>query len=64
MSGSLLFWHCQIVEEDRSQLEVPVNDSEIFEALISLKPYKALRLDGLHADFFQRFWLIVGNSVK
>ena len=29
-----------------------------------MKPYKALGIDGLHAGFFQRFWLLVGESVK
>lgn len=37
---------------------------EIKEALWSMKPYKALGLDELHASFFQRLWLIVGNLVK
>lgn len=29
-----------------------------------MKPFKAPGVDGLHAGFFQRFWLIVGDSVK
>ena len=36
---------------------------EIKNALWSLKAFKAPRLNGLHARFFHRFWLIVGNSV-
>ena len=28
------------------------------------KPFKAPRLDGLHAGFFQRFWLLLGESMK
>ena len=39
-------------------------DSEIFYALKTLKPYETPGPNGLHAGFFQRFWLIVGNSVK
>jgi len=31
--------------------------------LWSLKPFKAPRLDRMHASFFQRFWLTVGNSL-
>ena len=31
--------------------------------LWSLKAFKAPRPDGLHASFFQRFWLTVGNSL-
>ena len=41
-----------------------VSTEEIKEALWSMKPYKASRPDGLHARFFQRFWLIVGDSVR
>ena len=29
----------------------------------SLKPFKALGSDGIHAGFFQRFWPIVGRSI-
>lgn len=29
-----------------------------------MKPYKDLGPDGLHAGFFQRFWLIVGDLVR
>ena len=36
---------------------------EVKEALWSIKAYKTPRPDGLHAGFFQRFWLVVGDSV-
>ena len=36
---------------------------EIKNALWSVKAFKAPGPDGLHARFFHRFWLIVGNSV-
>lgn len=58
------FWHCELSGDNARILEAPVSDREIFEALKSLKPYKAPGPDGLHAGFFQRFWLIVGNLVK
>ena len=29
----------------------------------SFKAFKAPGLDGLHAGFFQRFWLVVGKSM-
>ena len=41
-----------------------VSPAEIKEALWSMKAYKAPGSDGLHAGFFQRFWLVVGDSVK
>jgi len=36
---------------------------EIKAALWSLKAFKALGSDGLHAGFFHMFWLIVGSLV-
>ena len=41
-----------------------VSIEEIKEALWSMKPYKAPGPDGLHAGFFQRFWLTVRDSVR
>ena len=41
-----------------------MTEEEIFAALWSLKAFKAPRLDGLHAGFFQRFWITVGDSVR
>ena len=43
---------------------VVVTDAEIKDSLWALKAFKAPGPDGLHAGFFQRFWLIVGDSVK
>ena len=45
-------------------IDAMVSIEEIKKALWSMKPYKAPSLDGLHASFFQRFWLIVGDSVR
>ena len=39
-------------------------DKEIWDALSSMKPYKAPGCDGIHVGFYQRFWLVVGDSVK
>lgn len=41
-----------------------VTEEEISTALWSLKAFKAPGPDGLHAGFFQRFWIIVGDSIK
>ena len=40
-----------------------VIEEKIEASLWSLKAYKALGPDGLHVDFFQRFWLVIGNTV-
>nr|POE84495.1 transposon tx1 uncharacterized 149 kda protein [Quercus suber] len=40
------------------------SDAEILFALNSLKAFRAPRPDGIHAEFFQRFWMVVGDSVK
>ena len=39
-------------------------DVEIEEGLWALKAFKALGPDGFHAGFFQKFWLIVGDSIR
>ena len=39
-------------------------DSEIWDAFRSMKPYKAPGSDRIHAGFYQRFWLLVGESVR
>ena len=41
-----------------------VTEEEIKAALWSLKAFKAPSPDGLHAGFFQRFWLVVGRSIS
>ena len=41
-----------------------VTNEEISTALWSLKAFKAPGSDGLHARFFQRFWVIVGDSIR
>ncbi|XP_065639085.1 uncharacterized protein LOC136071559 [Quercus suber] len=45
-------------------IDAMVSTEEIKEALWSMNPYKAPGPDGLHAGFFQRFWLLVGDSVR
>nr|XP_023914532.1 uncharacterized protein LOC112026083 [Quercus suber] len=53
-----------IVRRRRNKISCIKNDMEIKDDLWALKAFKALGLDGLHAGFFQKFWLIVGDSVK
>ena len=40
-----------------------VTEEEVRAAIWSMKAFKAPGPDGLHAGFFQRFWLVVGKSV-
>lgn len=58
------FWKCALKDAEKGSLDRPITDDEISAALWSLKPYKAPGPDGLHASFFQRFWLLVGDSVR
>nr|POE78860.1 transposon tx1 uncharacterized 149 kda protein [Quercus suber] len=51
-------------DSEAFNLTLPPSDAEILFALNSMKAFKAPGPDGLHAGFFQRFWLVVGDSVK
>ena len=57
-------WCAKLSQEEAISLANIPSDGEIWNALKSMKPYKAPGVDGLHAGFFQRFWLVVGDSVK
>ena len=57
-------WCASLNEEKANSLVHIPSKGEIWRALKSMKPYKAPGVDGLHASFFQRFWLLVGESVK
>ena len=56
-------WQVTLSEEESEALNHDVSKEEIKEALWSMKPFKALRPDGLRAGFYQRFWLVVGKSM-
>ncbi|KAL0012862.1 hypothetical protein SO802_007970 [Lithocarpus litseifolius] len=57
-------WCASLSDEEANSLDTIPSNEEIWRALKSMKPYKAPGVDGLHAGFFQRFWLLVGDSVK
>lgn len=57
------FWQTALSDSERDNLNLPVSEEEIKAALWSMKAYKALGPDGLHAGFFQRFWLVVGKFI-
>ncbi len=56
-------WGALLSQEDAISLAKPFSELEIFAALQSMKPFKALGPDGLHAGFFQKCWKVVGASV-
>ena len=56
-------WQSRLSEEEKCSISGEVSEEEIKAALWPLKAFKALGPDGLHAGFFQRFWLTVGGSV-
>ncbi|KAL0004584.1 hypothetical protein SO802_012145 [Lithocarpus litseifolius] len=57
-------WCVKLNSKEANNIAHIPSDEEIWNALKSMKPYKALGSDGLHAGFFLRFWLVVGESVK
>ena len=59
-----LFWHTYLNEEEVTSVDFVVIEEEITTGIWGLKPFKAPGPNGLHAGFFQRFWLIVGETVK
>ena len=58
------FWQAQISDDESRSLVDPITDEEIAAGLWSIKPFKALGPDSLHVGFFQRFWLLLGDSVR
>ena len=59
-----LSWQAKLSNEEKVNLSHMVTDEEIKAALWSLKAFIAPGPDGLHVGFFQRFWLVVGGSVR
>ena len=58
------FWQTFLKEKEARHLDRPVSNEEITAGLWALKPFKASAADGLHAGFFQCFWLLMGDPVK
>ena len=57
-------WQVQLPEQAKDSIGAMVTLEEIKDVLWSMKLYKAPGSDGLHARFFQRFWFVVGESIK
>ena len=45
-------------------LSLSTSDAKILFGLNSMKAFKAPEPDRIHDEFFQRFWIVVGDSVK
>ncbi|XP_023900796.1 uncharacterized protein LOC112012650 [Quercus suber] len=52
-----------LTDKEKDSLMGTVTSKEIKSALWTIKAFKALGPDDIHAEFFQRFWLITGESV-
>ena len=57
-------WCMRLEMNEANVVGLMPSNREIWDALKSMKPYKAPGSDGIHAGFYQRFWLLVGESVK
>ena len=57
-------WLATLFDEESYNMSTMVIDAEIKDGLWALKASKAPGPDGLHAGFFQSFWLTMGDSVK
>ena len=57
-------WQASLSDEVHDGLSHKVTDDKIKAALWSMKAFKALELNGLHAGFFQCFLLIIGSFVR
>ena len=54
---------CYFSDEVRARIDCDVTVEEIRASLWALKLFKAPGPDGLHAGFYQHFWMEVKNSV-
>lgn len=48
---------------DRSWLNRPLSEGEVYEAISQMGPYKALGPDGFAPCIFQKFWHVMGGKV-
>ena len=64
IASDVLDFACSYLsEEDSTRVDTEVSVEEIRDGLWSLKSFKALGPNGLHAGFFQHFWADVKNTV-
>ena len=64
LNGGPPCWSTCLNEAEISLVDRPITNEEIKASLWALKPFKAPGPDGLHTGFFQRFWLLVRESIK
>lgn len=52
----------QLSEQDKMDLESPLNFSEISKAVLDLNPGKSPGIDSLTAEFYKCFWNLIGHD--
>ena len=57
-------WGNCLSKSEAQNLATDPTDAKKNFALKTMKAFKAPGPDGLHAGFFQRFWTVVGESIK
>ena len=56
--------HPNITEEENKELEKPITENEIIEAIWNLQPDKSLGHDGFTINFYQAAWDIIKEDLR
>ncbi|MCI38389.1 RNA-directed DNA polymerase (Reverse transcriptase), partial [Trifolium medium] len=63
MNGVLVDGVASLDSDAMTELDKPVTKKEVFDALMSMKSYKAPGPDGFQPIFFKLFWDDIGDDV-
>lgn len=55
--------HLKLSQDQTDYLMQPTLKEEVFNAVKSMKPYKALGHDGIQPVFYQKYWSIMGDTI-
>ena len=56
--------HSSISDEENKELEKPISENEIIEAIWTLHPDKSPRHDGFTINFYRAAWDIIKEDLK